>query len=67
MLVMWPGMTEECGQTYSQVTRLPARIAATACSAATQTQSGAVSLDVAETLAVIALLRWIHCQYRLLS
>lgn len=46
--------------TYSQVTRLAARVAASASSAAAQTQSRAVSLYMAEALAVVALLRWIH-------
>ena len=48
--------------TYSQMAGLTTRVAASASSAAAQPQSWAISLDVAESLAVVALLRWIHCQ-----
>ena len=49
--------------TYGKVTRLAARVATSIGRAAAQAQSRAVSLDMAETLAVVALLSWIHRQY----
>lgn len=50
--------------TYSKVTGLAAVVAAAV--GAVQTQSGAVSLDMAEALAVVALLRCMESTNRIL-
>lgn len=51
---------------YSKMARLATRVAASTSGAAADAQGRAVGLDVAEALAVIALLRLIHCQHRVL-
>ena len=58
LLVSDSGKERGLSSTYSDVADLSAGVAAASGSTAAQTKSGAVSLDVAETLAVVALLGW---------
>lgn len=51
------------GLTYGKVTRLTARVAAAVGSTTADAESRAVSLNVAEALAVVALLGWIWCEH----
>lgn len=58
-------MGKECklaGSTYGKATRLTARVAAAVGSTTADAEGRAVSLDVAEALAVVALLGCTYCK-----